>query len=144
MSSSTNIKNNLPFFDEISAANAFEILSTEENSFLVDVRTENEWKMIGTPDLGANNAKLVKISWRLSPNMALNEQFFQQFAEKITDKTAKIFFLCKVGGRSYEAASACTNLGYKNCYNVIAGFEAMTEDGKIKGWKPDGLPWHIS
>lgn len=139
MNFQSNINNNLPFADEVTAEYAYKILSSEQNCFLVDVRTENEWNNIGVPLL-PDNSRLIKLSWRLSHNMAVNQKFSEELSTKITDKEAKIFFLCKVGGRSFEAAAHFTSLGYENCYNIAAGFEAASSDGAIKGWLAEHLP----
>ena len=75
--------------------------------------------------------------------MELNKDFADQVGN-IADKNAKLFFLCKVGGRSTDAAIRMTEKGYKNCYNISGGFEGFQHSqGKVSGWKEKGLPWKV-
>ncbi len=43
------------------------------------------------------------------------------------------------------SASALTDLGFANCFNVLDGFEGPPDEeghrGQIAGWKAAGLPW---
>lgn len=129
---------------EVTASEAMDFLAKSKSAFLVDVRTDLEWNNVGTPDLTSIDKDVIKLSWRVLPNMALNQNFNSELAEKIPSKDAEIFFLCKVGGRSYEAAVNMARAGYSKCYNIVAGFEGMSEDGSIKGWLAQGLPIHKS
>ncbi|ARD86528.1 sulfurtransferase [Rickettsia sp. MEAM1 (Bemisia tabaci)] len=38
------------------------------------------------------------------------------------------------------AANFMANIGYKNCYNIIDGFEGNLQN---KGWKQNNLPWQF-
>jgi rhodanese-related sulfurtransferase len=53
--------------------------------------------------------------------------------------------LCRSGVRSIAAAEAMTAAGYKNCYNILGGFEGPPDQqrhrGTTGGWKAAGLPW---
>jgi rhodanese-related sulfurtransferase len=54
-------------------------------------------------------------------------------------------FLCRSGARSHSAAEAATRAGWRECYNVLEGFEgdkdAAHHRGTVGGWKKAGLPW---
>jgi rhodanese-related sulfurtransferase len=70
----------------------------------------------------------------------------QQIENEILDKNSQIFFMCKTGGRSLDAAIFATEIGgYKNCFNITNGFEGDANEnnqrGKINGWKALNLPW---
>jgi rhodanese-related sulfurtransferase len=86
-----------------------------------------------------------KISWLFYPSMEVNKNFIEQLSSVTSDKTQKLAFLCKVGGRSYDAALTALGNGYENCYNIVGGFEGdLDESGKrgnINGWKAENLPW---
>ena len=131
---------------EIFSDKAFEILKSEKNSFLVDVRTLPEWTFSGYPDLSYIGKDTKRISWKIYPNMNLNQNFLQQIENEILDKNSQIFFMCKTGGRSLDAAIFATEIGgYKNCFNITNGFEGDANEnnqrGKINGWKALNLPW---
>lgn len=127
---------------------AFDILKKEENSFLVDVRTLPEWSYVGLPDLRSLNKDVLCISWLRYPNMDVNPDFLQQLESAIPDRGAKIFFICKVGGRSLEATNFARRSGYKNCFNVVDGFEGQPDENNhrsvVNGWRAEGLPWFQS
>ncbi|MCC8418494.1 MAG: rhodanese-like domain-containing protein [Rickettsia endosymbiont of Glossina mortisans submortisans] len=118
----------------ICSTKAYDILISNDNAFLVDVRTKEEWQQVGIPHLDNKN-KLVFLSWQL------NKDFEDNFLSIIKDKIgAAIFFLCRSGYRSFIAANFIANMGYKNCYNISDGFERNNQD---KGWKQNNLPWQF-
>jgi rhodanese-related sulfurtransferase len=120
---------------DINATDAWGVLSSENDSFLIDVRTDVEWNNAGIPDLSKLGKELVKIQWVKYPNFDFNQDFTVEIQSKVANKEAKLLFLCKVGGRSAAAAEALTSLGYKNCFNVVGGME--------EGWKANNLPWRL-
>lgn len=124
---------------------AWDLLKADPESVLVDVRTDAEWHYVGGPDLASIKKTVIKLEWRTLPEMDLNESFAERLASLITDKDTNILFLCRTGGRSGEAAALMTELGYKNCYNIIDGFEGAVDPrghrGNITGWKASHLPW---
>lgn len=118
----------------ICSTKAYDILISNDNAFLVDVRTKEEWQQVGIPHLDNKN-KLVFLSWQL------NKDFEDNFLSIIKDKIdAAIFFLCRSGYRSFIAANFIANMGYRNCYNISDGFEGNNQD---KGWKQNNLPWQF-
>lgn len=124
----------------ICSKEAYNMLVSNNNTFLVDVRTEEEWKHVGVPSL-SNKNNVVFLSWQLSPFMELNRDFEDRFLSIIDDKMSNIiFFLCRSGHRSLMAANFMANIGYKNCYNIIDGFEGNLQN---KGWKQNNLPWQF-
>ncbi|MFY9590073.1 rhodanese-like domain-containing protein [Rickettsia endosymbiont of Halotydeus destructor] len=132
-----NVKN-------INSLVAYSLIMADKDAVLIDVRTQEEWKTTGVPCLSDNN-KVVFLSWQLAPNMLLNKDFEPQFISSIKNTKSNIFFLCRSGYRSLSAATFiaqvnCENGGYKNCYNIIDGFEGNNRD---IGWKQNNLPWQL-
>lgn len=119
---------------DISAIQAWDILKTERNAILLDVRTETEWQQ-GMADLSELDKSSCCITWRTLPAMAINPEFLSQVEATLPDKTSPVLLLCKAGGRSMEAAMALTAQGYGQCYNIVGGFEDEA------GWKDINLPW---
>ncbi|WP_016917638.1 rhodanese-like domain-containing protein [Rickettsia honei] len=118
----------------ICSTKAYDMLISNDNAFLVDVRTREEWQQVGIPHLDNKN-KVIFLSWQL------NKDFEDNFLSIVNDKIhAIIFFLCRSGHRSFIAANFITNIGYKNCYNISDGFEGNNQD---KGWKQNNLPWQF-
>ncbi len=135
---------------EIEPILAFEKLK-EENSVLIDVRSDAEFNFVGTPDLSSINKEIVLLSWKIFPAMNLNPRFQVSLEkimqEKFGDKKydAQLFFLCRSGSRSFEAASYAESFGYKKCFNIIGGFEGGLDNyghrANLEGWKKNNLPW---
>jgi rhodanese-related sulfurtransferase len=124
---------------------AWDILSTDKDAVLVDVRTDAEWLFVGVPDLASVGKEPVKIAWQTYPGMNLNPNFVDAVKQAAPNKDAQILFLCRSGQRSKSAAIAMTQLGYGRCYNIAEGFEgdkdASGHRSTFAGWKFAGLPW---
>ncbi len=116
-----------------------------DDIYVVDVRTKAEWQFSGTAELGGLNAKLLCFEWVTYPDFAANPHFVEQVTNVIVNKKSAIFFLCKTGIRSYQAANILAEHGYENCFNITHGFEGAHNNnmqrGKVNGWKAEGLPW---
>lgn len=105
---------------------------------LIDVRTRAELDWVGrVPDA-------IEIEWSHYPGMAKNENFLAQFKQQV-DREALVFFLCRSGARSDQAARLVAEAGFSGCYNILEGFEgdkdANGQRNKIGGWRQAGLPW---
>lgn len=105
---------------------------------LVDVRTQAELYWVGRVP-GS-----VFIEWNSFPEGKLNPEFLAQLAEA-TRKDEPLLFLCRSGNRSHFAAILATQAGWRECYNVLEGFEgdrdANQHRSSVNGWKLAGLPW---
>lgn len=126
---------------DIDPVEAFERLQGDPQSVLIDVRTQPEWTFVGVPAV----ERLITLSWQEFPSMTVNEDFVRKIEKAGIAKSAQIFCICRSGARSAAAATALTEAGFKNCYNVSEGFEgdkdAHGHRGTIGGWKHAGLPW---
>lgn len=123
---------------DITALEAWDILSREANYVLIDVRTEKEWATVGAPILKNPNNKLMFLSWRIGSDMTINPLFVKTLEEKVTDKNTPIIFLCRSGGRSNQAAHIALKAGFSRCYNICDGFEGSSFG---PGWLSAKLPW---
>ncbi len=141
----------MQFKDQQSAQESYvELASNNSKSFLVDVRSSEEWFKTGVADFSTMPEKLVLCEWRQSPSMKINENFFKELTEKLDFKTVeKLYFICAAGIRSQEAAdytkSKLEDLDLRvQCVNVSDGFNGNTSTvfgfGKVSGWKKLGLP----
>ena len=105
---------------------------------LVDVRTQAELTFVGSIP-GS-----VQVEWNSYPEGRRNADFLGQLAEK-TAKDEPVMFLCRSGGRSHHAAIAATQAGWRECYNILEGFEGAKDAdqhrGSVGGWRKAGLPW---
>lgn len=137
----------LAYAGDVSCRKAWDMLSSDKNATLVDVRTLPEWQFVGAPHLDGLNKEPLFISWRTYPTMEINPRFVTQLSEGLgeTAKDAPLLFMCKSGGRSLDAAIAATKAGYSACYNIAEGFEGALDAGEKRGstsgWKAAQLPW---
>ena len=118
------------------------LLQENPAAVMVDVRTAIEHSFVGHPP------ESIHIAWKEFPGMQLNEQFVDQVAEKVTDKSTPVLLLCRSGVRSVAAAKELEKAGYQAVINILEGFEGALDDekhrGNIDGWRFHGLPWEQS
>ena len=126
---------------DLTPAEAFERLQNNSAAVLIDVRTQPEWVFVGVPAV----ERLVRLSWQVFPTMQVNGQFVAEIEQMGLSKDTEILCICRSGARSASAASALTQAGFANAWNVAEGFEgdkdAQGHRGTIGGWKAAGLPW---
>lgn len=123
---------------------AWDLLASDPDAVLVDVRTSAEWQWVGGADLSALDKRVLGIEWMTSAGEP-NHRFVEQLGEAGISSETPVLFLCRSGGRSAAAASVATAAGYGPAYNVAEGFEgdpdAHGHRGTINGWKVAGLAW---
>jgi rhodanese-related sulfurtransferase len=105
---------------------------------LVDVRTRPELLYVGRVP-GS-----VALEWQTYPGNRPNPEFLGELAA-VTDKDDALMFICRSGARSHSAAETATRAGWRECYNVLEGFEgdkdAQQHRNSVGGWRKAGLPW---
>ena len=137
------------FAGNVSAAEAFDALSSEPEAVLIDVRTKPEWAYVGIADLSSIGKDILLVEWQAYPAMAVNEDFADVLSEELErrgiGRETALFFLCRSGVRSLAAAEAMAAAGYDRCFNISGGFEGPLDGtrhrGAVDGWKAAGLPW---
>jgi rhodanese-related sulfurtransferase len=121
---------------------AFDLLRTDPRVKLVDVRTNAERDWIGRPAIP--EAQHGAVQWTLYPGGAPNPDFALQLQNAAAPDDV-VLFLCRSGVRSRHAARVATELGYRNAFDILEGFEGDRDaDGHRKsvgGWCKAGLPW---
>ena len=130
---------------DVQPKDAYQYLSHYRDAAMVDVRTPEEWQSVGVPDLADTGHTLHCISWKTYPNMKKNPDFIVHLTNAVPDKKTPIFFICRSGGRSMDAAIAASSEGWRCCFNVMGGFEGEPDPGsqrrETQGWKALKLPW---
>lgn len=128
----------LPYTGAVTPAEAYAALQLAPGARLVDVRSRAELDWVGRIP-GA-----IEIEWAFYPGMGRNEHFAAQCKQQL-DREASLFFLCRSGARSDQAARLASELGYSACYNVLEGFEGdkdiNQQRNRVGGWRHAGLPW---
>ena len=139
----------MSYAGDLSVRQCWDLLGSDKDAFMVDVRTVAEWSYVGLPDLDQDMQKIVLQQWQVFPDMMIDGEFtdnlLQQLNQAGADTSSKLCFLCRSGVRSLAAAKAMTAIGYTNSYNITGGFEGDLNEqghrGDRNGWKADGLPW---
>jgi phage shock protein E len=95
--------------DEISAQEARQNVKTGNYDYIVDVRTKQEWDEGHLPNT---------ISIPIGNLVA-------ELPQKISDKNARILFVCKKGIRASGVVTIAHKLGYKNVQAMIGNFKEL-------------------
>jgi rhodanese-related sulfurtransferase len=105
---------------------------------LIDVRTRPELAYVG------KIPGSIALEWQTYPGNRPNPEFLSELAA-VTGKDEVLMFVCRSGARSHSAAKAATRAGWRECYNVLEGFEgdkdAEQHRNTVGGWRKAGLPW---
>jgi len=129
-------------FAEISVHDAYQLLAEDPAAVLVDVRTPQEWNLVGIPVLDAIGKQARMVMWTAYGSGTPNPDFVEQATGGL-DPSTPLLFLCRSGVRSQGAAAAAAAAGFTTTYNVSEGFEGdLDANGhRATGWKHAGLPW---
>ena len=129
-----------------------------QDSLFVDVRTRAELEFVGMTNMVDINIPYMvhdPESWNdkksrfvSEPNSNFSIAFKDMINKKGLNKDSKIIVMCRSGSRSAKAANLLNQLGYKNVYSVVDGFEGdKAKSGQkkgqrvVNGWKNADLPW---
>jgi rhodanese-related sulfurtransferase len=117
----------------ITAADAHETWKSNPNDVkVIDVRTPDEWRLIGYPRMAA------RISLTSSA-----DQFVGQ-VKRVAQPKDMIFIICRSGNRSAVASEMLARAGFEKAYTVVDGFEgdrntnpSSPDYGRrtVNGWK---------
>jgi rhodanese-related sulfurtransferase len=132
-----------PYAGAVTPAEAFALLQADPHVKLVDVRTNAERDWVGR--VGVPEPQHAAVQWVLYPGGLPNPDFGAQLQQAAPDKDDVLLFLCRSGVRSRHGARLATELGYKNAFDILEGFEgdkdAQGHRKSVGGWCKAGLPW---
>ena len=134
---------------DVSARAAYDGLATSPDAALIDVRTAAEWVYVGVPVLAALGKATILMEWDEFPSGALLPDFIGRLTAELDKRglgrDAPLYFICRSGNRSRNAAIMATEAGFAHCYNVELGFEGRLSPDRHRAtagsWKAEGLPW---
>ncbi len=114
---------------DILSIEAYDMLNTVPDTYLIDVRTRTEYQLIGHPPMAylfpylfwTNKLGKKEEGWIYQLNNK-NKSFVEEISKKF-QKTNNLLILCRDGTRSILAARELIKNGFKNIYNVKDGFE---------------------
>lgn len=143
-----------PRVSELLPAQAWDLLKSDPDTVLIDVRTQAELAFVGVPDVSSLDQEVQCIEWATYPGMSPNPHFVAEVSKIVEGgQLSGILFLCRSGVRSLSAAVAVSDALTARgravaCINVIGGFEGdldvQKHRGGLNGWKAHKLPWRQS
>lgn len=116
---------------QITSETAWQMLLDDENSLLVDVRTETEWRTVGVPDTTATGRPARFVSW--TDEQGTPNPYFADVTTDGIDPDTPILLLCRSGARSNAAAELLMSMGFNQPMNIVGGFESPQDPAA--GWK---------
>jgi rhodanese-related sulfurtransferase len=132
---------------EIPPQRAWDLLQSNANATLLDVRSSVEYYYVGHP-CGA-----IHIPYQEAPDWEIDENFAEKVLSALINKTREdekivsqpVLVICRSGKRSMEAAEELNRYGFKEIYNIAEGFEGDRDKNNhrstISGWRFHNLPW---
>ena len=112
-----------------------EFIKDNPNSILIDVRSKDEWEIVGKPDGNKINLDTYFLSIK-DIKGEINQNFIEEFKGLKIDREKEILVMCKAGSRSLLVSNLLDKESY-NCINISDGFEGNDQNN---GWKNAGLP----
>ena len=132
----------LPYAGAVTPREAMAVLQADPHARLIDVRTTAERDWIGRVAIPEDQHAAVQ--WNLYPGGTPNPDFLAQLG-RAAEPDQVLLFLCRSGVRSRLAATLATEHGYRQCFDILEGFEGDRDtNGHRKtmgGWCVAGLPW---
>lgn len=114
---------------KILSIEAYDMLNTVPDTFLIDVRTRAEYQFVGHP----YQAYLFPYMFMTKDFIKIDERYEYQHNEKnksfideiskVFKKTDNLLIICRDGSKSALAAKDLISAGFKNIFDVIDGFE---------------------
>ncbi|HTM85323.1 MAG TPA: rhodanese-like domain-containing protein, partial [Mycobacterium sp.] len=84
----------MSYAGDITPQESWKLLNENADAVLVDVRTEAEWRFVGTPDLSGVGKEVVYIQW-VDAAGNRNMNFTKELTEKVTG--GPVVLLCRSG-----------------------------------------------
>ena len=138
----------------ILSIDAYQLIHTNDSSLIIDVRSDLEHQIIGTPHVYLD--RIILLEW-MCQNSNSKYEFYHKLLNLICKKYVSslntytfemdkikllhLLFICRSGVRSQNAAVLLRNYGFTNCYNIVDGMEGMKYG---KGWIENKLPYFFN
>src|SRR5579871_2633251 len=128
---------------DVSAGATWDGLAKSPEATLIDLRTRAEWAYVGTPVLTSLAKSPLLLEWDEFPSGAIVPDFVGRLKRELdklgVSQAAPLYFICRSGNRSRQAAILATQAGYSHAYNVEFGFEGRLgpdrHRGTARSWK---------
>ncbi len=134
---------------ELAPPQAYELLKSNTDAVLVDVRSTMEYEYVGHPVDAIHIAIKEPPDWETDPGFPeAVKQTLNQVRPDSDIESLPILLLCRSGKRSELAAQLLEQAGFEETYNILDGFEGDKNDkghrNSVSGWRFHQLPWEQS
>lgn len=137
---------------DVSAKDAWQGLRSSAAAALIDVRSRAEWVFVGVPVLSSIGKNTVPVEWNDFATGKVVPDFVGRLKAALAENgiadDAPLYFICRSGNRSRNAAISATAAGHPACFNIEHGFEGPLDSERHRNtpgsWKAEGLPWEQS
>lgn len=128
----------MSYTGDLTPTDSYDLLTSRDDAVLVDCRTRAEWAFVGVPAFERTRF----VEWTTYPDGSKNENFVRDVAGGLAPDQPLVV-ICRSGARSAAGASALTEAGFTEVYNVLDGFEGDHDQNQHRsgGWRGAGLPW---
>ena len=134
---------------ELTPPEAWDILQTNPDAVVLDVRSRMEYDYVGHVPGSVFVSLKEWPAWELETEFV--ENVMQALLKSRPDKDPHelaILAICRSGARSMTAAEELSKSGFKEVANVAEGFEGDKDENNhrnsVNGWRFHGLPWEQS
>lgn len=134
---------------EISPLQAWDILQSNPNAVLLDVRSQMEFDYVGHPTGAVFAAIKEPPGWENMPDFVDRaKKALQQSRPAVPQEDLVVLALCRSGARSMLAAEELSDQGFAEVINIAEGFEGDKNENNqrnsVNGWRFHQLPWEQS
>jgi len=134
---------------DVDVKTAWTDLAKSAAAVLIDVRTKAEWAYVGVPVLDSIGKATIFIEWDDFATGAVVPDFAGRLKaaldQRRVERDAPLYFICRSGNRSRQAAIAATAAGHTRAFNISHGFEGRLDPQRHRAspgsWKAEGFPW---
>ena len=127
----------------LTSRDAHVAVSRAPSILFVDVRTPEEFGLVGHPKAIDRNIPFAWLGQALNPvagqyGFVINEQFVNEMNDFVSAmggaRDTNIILICRSGSRSAAAANLLAQSGYTNVWSVVDGFEGSTDKRGTAPW----------
>ncbi len=135
----------MKYVSSLSAKKAYELLQSNPDARLIDIRSSMEYLFVGHP-VGA-----IHIAWIDDPEWSINPDFVEEVIKATSKKEGAnplehpVILICRSGVRTLQAAKPLVEAGFRQIIHIDEGFEGDRDENyqrsTVGGWRFHGLPW---
>ncbi len=137
----------------LTSRDAHVAVSREPSLLFIDVRTPEEFGLVGHPASIDRNIPFAWLGGAYNPvvgqyGFVRNPKFVSEVESYVSamggSRDSDVILICRSGSRSAAAADLLARAGFTHVWSVVDGFEGSADKRghrTIGGWRNEALPW---